>query len=531
MHHPSTAPRDPARADDACRLPSPTLSSPDRSPLPRGRHSSRRSHRRLLPAVAVIATVIALVLAVPVVQWGSTAPLALNSSSSTVTGSADGAAVTARRLPARESLRSRPPRKPHPSMRRAAKPTTTDAASPSAPVVPDGSSTPSGPSGPAPADGAVPDDYFGMHVLGPVENNLAGTGRSTLWPTSGPTTIRLLNTWGYSSTQGKYSGLWWSGLNPAPGVYDWSLFDKVWARLKAQGVTDVLYSFQSVPAWACKCPDGDRPPTDHRYLADFATAVAKRAEANGLPIRNWEAWNEPNSGKGYWLGTVPQMVTMAKTVHTALKAVDPTYNVLTPAPQGNLAAWMDGYLAAGGGAYADTLAFHGYTSSAPEAIIPLIDRYQALLVKHGLGDMPMWDTEAMGLQGMPNPVAHHANYLAVYYLVHYSEGVDRFYWYTWDDDHGRLWDPVNGVNAAGIAYEQVKKWMLGATPGPVKVNGSVYSVSLTRNGKSSLAVWDASGSSSFATNQAQVTDLAGRTRAITGGSVTIGKAPVLLSTP
>ena len=134
----------------------------------------------------------------------------------------------------------------------------------------------------------------------------------------------------------------------------------------------------------------------------------------------------------------------------------------------------------------------------------------------------------MGLAGTPDPISHRANYLAVYYLVHYSSGVDRFYWYTWDDDHGRLWDHRTGV---GAAYAQVHEWMLGATPGPVTVNGSVYSVSLTKNGKSSLAVWDASGNSSFATKHAQVSDLRGGTKAISGGSVTIGKAPVLLSTP
>lgn len=301
--------------------------------------------------------------------------------------------------------------------------------------------------------------------------------------------------------------------------------------MKAEGVTDVVYSFQHVPAWACNCPDGDRPPTNYQYLADFGTAVAKRAQADGLPIKNWEAWNEPNSEGGYWLGTVPQMVSMAKTVHAAIKAVDPTYRVLTPAPQGNSAQWMDSYLAAGGGAYADTIAFHGYTSLAAEAILPLIDQYKAVLSKHGQGGKPIWDTEAMGLEGTPTPIAHQTNYLAIYYLVHYSKGVERFYWYTWDGDHGKLWDPTNGVNAAGIAYAQVHKWMLGASPGPVTVNGSVYSVPLTRNGRTSLAVWNASGNSSFSTHHAQVSDLLGSTRDISSGSVTIGKAPVLLSTP
>jgi hypothetical protein len=53
-------------------------------------------------------------------------------------------------------------------------------------------------------------------------------------------------------------------------------------------------------------------PSSNQYLAKFATAVAQRAIADGLPIRSWEVWNEPNNGVGTWTGTNAQMVVQAR---------------------------------------------------------------------------------------------------------------------------------------------------------------------------------------------------------------------------
>jgi len=61
---------------------------------------------------------------------------------------------------------------------------------------------------------------------------------------------------------------------------------------------------------------------------------------------------------------------MAQRAYNIL-GVDPNAIVVSAVPQGSSAyQWMDGYLAAGGGAYADVIAFHGYVnqtrSSQPE---------------------------------------------------------------------------------------------------------------------------------------------------------------------
>lgn len=382
---------------------------------------------------------------------------------------------------------------------------------------------------PAPAvgTGGIDSTYFGEHVLGLLEQNILGTGIPTTWPQWRPTTFRLWNTYGYNHVKGKYEGISWNNINTAKGVYDWTLFDKVLAKHKAEGTTDLIYTFGYTPPWAAGgSTTYDKPPTDYNDLYVYARAVAQRSIAMGMPIRNWEVWNEPNNGAGTWTGTHAQMVQMAKAIHAGVKSVDPSFNVLTPSPQGNATVWMNGYLAAGGGAYADTMAFHGYTFNTPETILSLISNYKAVFATYGQSGKPIWDTEAMDLR--TSDPALQARFLAIYYLVHKAAGVDRLYWYAYDADQGKEWDHLKGLNAVGKANIEIHKWMLGATVGPLSVNGSVYSVPLTKDGKTSLAVWNAAGTSSYATSHTSYATLQGSTGPVSG-SVTISPTPILLT--
>lgn len=376
--------------------------------------------------------------------------------------------------------------------------------------------------------GYIGPSYFGGHILGLLEKNIQGTGIATAWPQEKPTTHRLWNTYGYNPVKKKYEGISWNNINTAPGVYDWALFDAVLDKHKAMGSTDLLYTFGYTPPWAAGgSTTYDKAPTSYTYLYNFARAIAKRAVDRGVPIRNWEVWNEPNNGAGTWTGTHAQMVQMAKAIRSGVKSVDPSFNVLTPSPQGNSTVWMNGYLAAGGGAYADTMAFHGYTSGTPETILSLINNYKKVFAAYGQSGKRIWDTEAMDLR--TSDPALQGRFLAINYLLHKSAGVDRLYWYAYDADQGRLWDHTSGLNAAGKAKLQVHAWMVGATVGTIGVSGSVYSVPLTKDGKTFKAVWNAGGSTSYATGgYTRYTTLRGYTAA-TNGKITIGKDPVLLS--
>jgi len=63
-----------------------------------------------------------------------------------------------------------------------------------------------------------------------------------------------------------YSGVSWDVMNPAPGQYDWSMFDAWLSAAQANGV-DIEYTFGRVPQWASskpsdlKCANGGGPRT------------------------------------------------------------------------------------------------------------------------------------------------------------------------------------------------------------------------------------------------------------------------------
>jgi hypothetical protein len=220
------------------------------------------------------------------------------------------------------------------------------------------------------------------------------------------------------------------------------------------------------------------------------------------------------------------MVAMAQTIYSAVKAVDPSSKVLTPSCQGNATTWMNGYLAAGGGAYADIMSFHGYTFSTPETIATLIDSYKKVFATYGQSGKPIWDTEAMDLT--TSDPATQARFLTIYYLLHQVKGVARLYWYAYDGDQGQEWFYTNGPDAVATADTQIHNWMLGAAPGSLSKSGTIYSLPLTKASQT-LAVWNSAGPSAYSTGgYTHYTDIQGVVHTVSGGSVTIGKDPILL---
>ena len=124
------------------------------------------------------------------------------------------------------------------------------------------------------------------------------------------------------------------------------------------------------------------------------------------------------------------------------------------------------------------------------------------------------------------------------YLIHWSNGISRFYWYGYyhSSSIGTLWTPTPSanpgtLNAAGTAYAQVYNWIVGSTlTAPCSSSSNAYTCGLTlSNGSQALAVWNTSGNASYTppVQYTQYKDLTGATHTVTG-SITIGYAPVLL---
>jgi hypothetical protein len=165
-------------------------------------------------------------------------------------------------------------------------------------------------------------------------------------------------------------------------------------------------------------------------------------------------------------------------------------------------------------------------------VTKLATRYKA---KYGLSGKPLWDTEGGWAVEDPPPDSEKPGWLAKWYLLQWNQGVQRSYWYGWNNWRP-LWSRSNGINSSGTAYLQVSKWMAGATMKPCTIlaDASTWTCALTRpNGYVGQVVWNAIGSKSYtpSTIYHQYRTLAGKTIQVTAGhAITITRSPIVLET-
>ena len=298
----------------------------------------------------------------------------------------------------------------------------------------------------------------------------------------------------------------WSLLEPSRGRFNWPALDRWLDQAQAHGA-DVLYTFGGTPTWASANPAGKCdynpgacfPPAPMEAWDEFVRAIATHAAGR---IKYWELWNEANQHE-YWSGGIPALVMMAQRARTIIKSIDPNAVILTPSGVGGAseaASFLDQFLAAGGGAYVDGVAFHGYVNSnpsSPEEIARIVDAVQSVMAKRGMAGRELWDTEgswgpANHLPGEDDQIA----FLARAYVLQWSKGVRRFYWYAWNDDsYGTLWDrQTRSVRRAGTAYGVIAGWLTGAkSAGPCTVSAdSTWKCDLDRaDGTTAQILWNA----------------------------------------
>jgi hypothetical protein len=365
--------------------------------------------------------------------------------------------------------------------------------------------------------GPIPSTLFGMHII---------LGN---FPTANFATLRT-------------SGASWRHLEPQRGVFNWTVLDNQINMAQAHNLK-VYYATDYVPQWAAKdlktcsqsgCTSGVANLADWE---NFVTAMVRRYKGK---IEVYELWNEPDQD---FSGPMSDFLPLAQHFRDIVRSNDPRALITTPAVA--TVKWMDAFWAAGGVKDIDAAAFHGYLSGSPPAPEELaerkVDPLKAIMAKHGLSDKPIWDSE--GSWGDPNvlkEVEAQAAFVARYYLLHWSNGVGRFYWYSWDDSGdgpggvgwGSLFNPATHTPLpAATAYKQVYNWMVGATmTTPCTASSSTWTCGLVRQGGfQALAIWDTSGAKTY-TPPDQYTsyqNLAGNIFPIVG-PLTIGSEPLLL---
>ena len=341
------------------------------------------------------------------------------------------------------------------------------------------------------------------------------------------------------------------------------------AAAQKNGLVDAATNTASVaitlaagtPGWAvadkstCGTTNGiavcTAPPDNMQDWKDFVTALLQHFNGTAKPhVRIYELWNEFNVAH-WWTGTDAQMVALAQAAYPIVHA-DPNSILLTPSVAGPVGTasprsgvtHMTSYLQAGGAAYADGGAFHGYVGAQngvspfpmPEddgtpGCTPFVTCYGSIVTKatqmravfdqHGLAGKPMYQTEgSWGNNTVTDPstqVAWITRYTLLQAGLRSSVNLQLAAWFTWAPPAfgwGIIEDASGNPTAAGAAYREVYHWLVGATfAQPCSGGGDgTWTCSLTRpGGYVAKAVWNTKGPATFSPGPGytQVRDLTG----------------------
>jgi Glycosyl hydrolase family 10 len=389
---------------------------------------------------------------------------------------------------------------------------------------------------------ALARDFFGMHI------HTAGTG--TIWPTVEFGSWRLWDS--YVS---------WRDLEPEKGQWHFDALDRMVAMAEQHRIA-VLLTLGSSPAWASArphepCAYGRGCAAEPERLEDWENYVRTVVSRYRGRIEAYELWNEvhftelenpydPTGKAFFYSGSCAKMVEMGRVAYRVIKELDPDAKLTSPSihVQGDWIKKLRLYLRLGGHAYTDAISFHFYASS-PEDTVRSISAVRAAMTDYGLGDKPLWNTETGFVirdetepQTRTGASPHDAaGLVARSFLLNAAGGVDRFYWYAWDDgifglarDHGQT------PTEAALGYSAAQAWLTGARVRACSDRaGAFWSCELEKGKQRFWVVWSTQASSDWQPpNEWRVSRywplLAKRPLSIAdvGGKIPVGPVPLLL---
>lgn len=296
----------------------------------------------------------------------------------------------------------------------------------------------------------IPENFFGMHV-----QHLSSSG----WPSIKFKSIRLWD-----------SGVRWDIIEKENNVFDFKTLD-AYVRAAVEHNVDVLYTLGMTPTWASSRPNElsvygklgiSAEPADIELWKRYIRKIVERYKGK---IKYYEVWNEP-AAKGFFSGDILTLIKMTQEAHAIIKSVNPTAKIVCPpsTAEKNGAAWLDEFLRLGGGDYVDIIGYHFYVPGKPELMVKVIRHIKNIMKKHNIVK-PIWNTETGWSRKVIIPNGASAAYVARSYIINWSEGVERFFWYSWDNNN---WVGINMIDNNGnptdsaLAYDKLQKWLVGS---------------------------------------------------------------------
>ena len=378
-----------------------------------------------------------------------------------------------------------------------------------------------------PPKAVIPASYFGMHI-----HHLAYPV-PTPWPNFPVPQWRI---WDANVT--------WADVQPGKGQWRFERLDGYVSMAEQHG-TGLLLTLGGTPAWASAKPQlksnyyagftGE--PTNIEDWREYVRTVVSRYKGR---VQAYEIWNEPNL-TDYWAGSMDQMLALTKEASQIIRNIDPNALIVSPsATAGYGIPWLAEFLKKGGGQYVDVIGFHFYVDPhtlMPEDMLPLIQGVRQLLSDNKIANKPVWNTETGWLEPAKfesDKLA--ASFLARAFIISWAAGVERFYWYAWDNQFTAIItynEAGRTVTPAGSAYRITEQWLVGAKmESCTSTPDRTWTCQLNRSGKKEWIVWNTQGNHKFdvpnAWKVASVTRLLQEPHPLSGSNFDIGPVPVLV---
>jgi hypothetical protein len=374
----------------------------------------------------------------------------------------------------------------------------------------------------------IPDTYFGLHI------HHLDTSTPTPWPSMPVPAWRLWD-----------AGVNWPDLEPDKGKWQFARLDR-YVLLCQQHGTSILLPLGGSPAWASARPQVPSPysmgfTAEPANLDDWRVYVRTVVSRYKGRISAYEIWNEPNL-RDFWSGTTEQMLTLTKEASQIIHSVDPHAIVVSPSATSDYGVpWLAEFLKLGGGQFVDVIGYHFYVdpqTKLPEEMVPDIQTVERTMAQYNFGKLPLWNTESGWLAPArfdSEEVA--AGFLSRAYILAWAAGVQRFYWYAWDNSSLaiRTYNEVDHTTtSAGYAYKVMEQWLVGAQmDGCMDRADHTWTCQLNRSGKKEWIVWNPQGNRKFdvpgSWHVGSVTPLLHDRHPLNGSSIDIGPAPALLT--
>lgn len=321
-------------------------------------------------------------------------------------------------------------------------------------------------------DRVITSAYFGIHfhrlVLQPQEDAVR-----TQWPDLQFGNMRLWD----SVTR-------WGDVSPNAGQWDFSRLDAYMGEAKLHDAS-VLYTLGSTPRWASTRPDERCPygtgcaaePVRFAHWEEYVRRVALRYRGS---IAAYELWNEPYFSDvardraepyGFFSGSIANMVELARIARKTLDETSPGTILATPGFVNGVDR-LDMFLGAGGKEYVQAVSYHFYSQNADDFIRQVL-QVREVMRRHGFENRPLWNTE-LGVEVYPanTPLPpgvkqrltrkEAAVRMAQFLVLGAAVGLDRFYYYAWDNTRSGMVTTRGERLPAYEAMSRIQTWLIGS---------------------------------------------------------------------